>query len=48
MQDPRFLRDVAASRTEFGPIAGDTLQHSVEQILSTPPQWIARAKVILE
>jgi tripartite-type tricarboxylate transporter receptor subunit TctC len=48
MKDPRFLRDVAASRTEFGPIAGDTLQHSVEQILSTPPQWIARAKVILE
>ena len=48
VKDPRFLRDVAASRTEFGPIAGDTLQHSVEQILSTPPQWIARAKVILE
>jgi len=48
MQDPRFLRDVAASRTEFGPIAGDTLQHSVEQILSTPPGWIARAKAILE
>jgi tripartite-type tricarboxylate transporter receptor subunit TctC len=48
MKDPRFLHDVEASRTEFGPIAGETLQHSVEQILSTPKQWIARAKVVLE
>jgi len=48
MKDPRFLRDVEASRTEFGPIAGDKLQRSVEQILATPPQWIARAKVVLE
>src|SRR5260370_759875 len=48
MKDPRFLHDVEASRTEFGPIAGDTLRHSVEQILTTPPRWIARAKVILE
>jgi len=48
MRDPRFLHDVEASRTEFGPIAGDTLQHSVERILTTPPQWIARAKGVLE
>jgi tripartite-type tricarboxylate transporter receptor subunit TctC len=48
MRDPRFLHDVEASRTEFGPIAGDTLQHAVERILATPPQWIARAKVVLE
>jgi tripartite-type tricarboxylate transporter receptor subunit TctC len=48
MKDPRFLHDVEASGTEFGPIAGATLQHSVEQILTTPRQWIARAKVILE
>jgi tripartite-type tricarboxylate transporter receptor subunit TctC len=48
MKDPRFLHDVEVSRTEFGPIAGDRLQHAVEQILATPPQWIARAKVVLE
>ena len=48
MRDPRFLHDVEVSGTEFGPIAGTTLQHSVEQILTTPKQWIARAKVILE
>jgi tripartite-type tricarboxylate transporter receptor subunit TctC len=48
MKDPRFLHDVEASRTEFGPIAGDALQRSVERILTTPKQWIARAKVILE
>jgi tripartite-type tricarboxylate transporter receptor subunit TctC len=48
MKDPRFLRDVEASRTEFGPIAGETLQHAVEQVLSTPRQWIARAKVVLD
>jgi tripartite-type tricarboxylate transporter receptor subunit TctC len=48
MKDPRFLHDVEASRTELGPIAGNALQHSVEQILTTPKQWIARARVILE
>jgi hypothetical protein len=39
---------VEASRTEFGPIAGDQLQHAVAQILASPPQWIARAKLVLE
>jgi tripartite-type tricarboxylate transporter receptor subunit TctC len=48
MKDPRFLHDVEASGTEFGPIAGPMLQHSVEQILATPKPWIARAKAILE
>jgi tripartite-type tricarboxylate transporter receptor subunit TctC len=48
MKDPRFLHDVEASRTEFGPIAGDLLQHAVERILATPPQWIARARTVLE
>jgi tripartite-type tricarboxylate transporter receptor subunit TctC len=48
MKDPRFLHDVETSGTEFGPIAGATLQRAVEQILTTPQQWIARAKVVLE
>jgi tripartite-type tricarboxylate transporter receptor subunit TctC len=48
MKDHRFLHDVEASRTEFGPIAGDTLQHAVERILTTPPQFIARARTVLE
>ncbi len=48
MKDPRFLHDVEVSRTEFGPIRGDTLQRSVEQILATPKPWIERARVILE
>jgi len=48
MKDPRFLHDVEASRTEFGPIAGDTLQQAVAHILATPKPWIDRAKVILE
>jgi hypothetical protein len=48
MKDPRFLRDVEASRTELGPIAGDTLQRAVERILTTPPQFIARARTVLE
>jgi tripartite-type tricarboxylate transporter receptor subunit TctC len=48
MKDPRFLHDVEASRTEFGPIAGDQLQQAVARILATPPQWIARAKAVLE
>ena len=48
MKDPRFLHDVEASRTEFGPIAGETLQQAVAHILATPKPWIDRAKVILE
>jgi len=48
MHDPRFLHDVEVSRAEFGPIAGSKLQQAVEQIFSTPPQWIARAKAVLE
>jgi tripartite-type tricarboxylate transporter receptor subunit TctC len=48
IKDPRFLHDVEASRTEFGPIAGEKLQHSVERIFTTPKPWIARAKTILE
>jgi tripartite-type tricarboxylate transporter receptor subunit TctC len=48
MKDPRFLHDVEASRTEFGPIAGDTLQRAVERILTTPQQFIARARTVLE
>jgi tripartite-type tricarboxylate transporter receptor subunit TctC len=48
MKDPRFLHDVEASRTELGPIAGDQLQQAVARILATPPQWIARAKPVLE
>jgi tripartite-type tricarboxylate transporter receptor subunit TctC len=48
MKDPRFLHDVEASRTEFGPIAGDTLQHAVERIMTTPQQFIARARTVLE
>jgi tripartite-type tricarboxylate transporter receptor subunit TctC len=48
MQDPRFLHDVAASRTELGPIAGETLQRAVTRILATPKAWIERARVVLE
>jgi tripartite-type tricarboxylate transporter receptor subunit TctC len=48
MQDPRFLHDVEVSGTEFGPIAGETLQRAVAQILATPQAWIERARVVLE
>ena len=48
MKDPRFLHDVEVSRTEFGPIAGNALHRSVERILTTPKQWIARARAVLE
>lgn len=48
VKDPRFLHDVEMSGTELGPIAGTTLQQTVERILGTPKQWIARAKGVLE
>ena len=48
MKDPRFLHEVEASRTEFGPIPGEALQRAVEQILRTPKPFIERARTILE
>jgi tripartite-type tricarboxylate transporter receptor subunit TctC len=48
MKDPRFLHDVEASHSEFGPISGPDLQRAVERILTTPKQWVERAKVVLE
>jgi tripartite-type tricarboxylate transporter receptor subunit TctC len=48
MQDPRFLHDVEASRTEFGPIPGEVLQRAVARTLATPKAWIERARVVLE
>ena len=48
MKDPRFLQDVAASRSQIGPINGISLQHSVWETLRTPREWIARAKAVLE
>jgi tripartite-type tricarboxylate transporter receptor subunit TctC len=48
MKDPRFLKDVEAAKSEFGPIRGETLQAAVADILKTPPQWVDRAKKILE
>ena len=47
-KDPRFLKDVENSKTEFGPMSGDTLQAAVNDILKTPPAWIERGKKILE
>jgi tripartite-type tricarboxylate transporter receptor subunit TctC len=48
MKDPRFVRDVEASRTEFGPITAATLTAAAEQILKTPARLVERARRILE
>jgi tripartite-type tricarboxylate transporter receptor subunit TctC len=48
LKDPLFLHDVEASRTEFGPIPGETLARAVEHILATPKPFINRARDILE
>jgi tripartite-type tricarboxylate transporter receptor subunit TctC len=48
MRDPHFLRDLETSRAQFGPITGMQLKQSIEEILHTPKEWIARAKVVLE
>jgi tripartite-type tricarboxylate transporter receptor subunit TctC len=48
MKDASFLKEVEASQAEFGPISGETLEAAVADILQTPPQWVARARKILE
>jgi tripartite-type tricarboxylate transporter receptor subunit TctC len=48
MKDESFLKEVEASRAEFGPISGEALEAAVASILKTPPQWVDRARKILE
>jgi tripartite-type tricarboxylate transporter receptor subunit TctC len=48
MKDEGFLKEVEASRAEFGPISGEALEAGVAGILKTPPQWVDRARKILE
>jgi hypothetical protein len=48
MKDPRFVRDVEAARTEFGPIPAATLTAAADQILKTPARLVERARRILE
>jgi tripartite-type tricarboxylate transporter receptor subunit TctC len=48
MKDQRFLKEVETLQAEFGPISGEALQNAVAAILKTPPQWVERARKILE
>jgi tripartite-type tricarboxylate transporter receptor subunit TctC len=48
MKDPRFLKEVQNSRSEFGPIRGETLDAAVADILKMPQRWVDRGKKILE
>jgi hypothetical protein len=48
MKDPRFLKDVEQSRSDYGPISGETLQAAVADIMKTPQRLIERAKKIIE
>lgn len=47
VRDPEFLADAARSRLEIMPISGSELQQLVTEIYATPPDIVAKARMIL-
>jgi tripartite-type tricarboxylate transporter receptor subunit TctC len=48
MQDPQFLAEANQLNFEVNPVLGEPMQRIVEQLLATPKDIAARAKVLLE
>jgi hypothetical protein len=47
IKDPAFIEAAAAARMEINPIAGVTLQSTVEKVLATPKNLAERARMII-
>jgi tripartite-type tricarboxylate transporter receptor subunit TctC len=48
MRDPQFLAEAKQLNFEVDPVLGEPMQRIVEQVLATPKEIAARAKVLLE
>ena len=48
MRDPQFLAEAKQLNFEVDPVLGEPMQRIVEQVLATPKDIAARAKVLLE
>ena len=48
MKDPAFIAEAAALNFEVDPVSGETLRRTVETIVATPKDVVARAKRFLE
>jgi tripartite-type tricarboxylate transporter receptor subunit TctC len=47
LRDPAFLAEAAKAQMDIGPMAGEESQPIADSIVNTPPEVIARAKVVL-
>ena len=47
MRDPQFLADAEKAKMDIGPMTGEESQNIADSIVNTPPEVIARAKIVL-
>jgi tripartite-type tricarboxylate transporter receptor subunit TctC len=47
MKDPDFLAEAGKAKMDIGPMTGEESQKIADSIVDTPPEVIARAKVVL-
>jgi hypothetical protein len=47
MKDPQFLAEADKAKMDIGPMTGEESQKIADSIVNTPPEVIARAKVVL-
>jgi len=47
MKDPEFLADIDKRQFDLDPVAGDELEKTVKEVMSQPPEIIARMKKLL-
>jgi tripartite-type tricarboxylate transporter receptor subunit TctC len=47
MKDPQFLAEAEKAKMDIGPMTGEESQKIADSIVNTPPEVIARAKVVL-
>jgi tripartite-type tricarboxylate transporter receptor subunit TctC len=48
MVDPEFLKEAAASEIDISPVSGDRVQALVEDLIHTPADIVARAKLAMQ
>ena len=47
MKDPEFLADIDKRQFDLDPVPGDELEKTVKEVMSQPPDIVARMKKLL-
>ena len=48
VKDPEFLKEAASSDIDISPVSGERVQHLVEDLIHTPADIVARAKLAMQ